>query len=229
MDEKRYAQLENRLGYMFNNRGLLQMALTHRSRKTEENNERLEFLGDAVLDLIVGEEMFTLFPQASEGELTKLRASLVSEKSLSCMAKELNLSEHLLLSNAEERSNGRAKPSILANAYEALIGAIYLDGGLLKAKECVLRLIHCCFGAITLERTLDDWKTRLQELTQARFGVVPEYRVLKATGPDHKKTFEVEISVQGTALAVGIGTNKKAAQRSAAHIAFQDLTRNDDE
>nr|MCH9814207.1 ribonuclease III [Campylobacterota bacterium] len=162
--------LEKRLGYTFKNIDLVTEALTHKSSKQGKNNERLEFLGDAVLDLIVGEYLFTKFPNVSEGELSKLRASLVNEKGFEKLAKRIDLGKYIILSLAEENNKGREKASILSNAFEALIGEIYLESGLEMAKEVSLKLLHEAYEKIDLESVFKDYKTTLQEVTQATIG-----------------------------------------------------------
>ncbi|MDR2034904.1 MAG: ribonuclease III [Helicobacteraceae bacterium] len=224
--------LEKKIGYRFKSRDLLQTALTHRSVKGRENNERLEFLGDAVLDLIVGEYLFRRFSNYGEGDLTKLRAALVSEEAFARIAFFLGLDEAIFLSASEARSLGRAKPSILANAYEALIGAIYLDRGIEAAKKCAIAALEASFGEIDSAKLLNDYKTKLQELTQAKFGAIPEYRVVGEAGPDHKKEFEISLSVDGVDLALGKGASKKAAEQKAAQAALialeKDLEKSDE-
>ncbi|MGE4294237.1 MAG: ribonuclease III [Campylobacterales bacterium] len=216
-------ELEKRLEYRFKERQHLESALTHRSCKEGENNERLEFLGDAVLDLIVGEHLYLAFPKSSEGELSKIRAALVNERSFARLAGALHLERYIRLSAAEEHNQGRAKPSILSNAFEAVIGAIYLDSGLDEAKRVALSALQSCFPVIDPAELLDDHKTRLQEVTQARFGVIPEYAVVAAVGPDHKKEFEIELLIDGKLFATGRGNSKKAAQQEAARAALISL------
>ena len=215
--------LERTLGYKFHNAQLLKTALTHKSCKVGEDNERLEFLGDAVLDLIVAQELFALFPAASEGELTKLRSALVSESSFAKIADHLGLGGHLALSTSEARSKGRAKPSILCDGFEAVIGAIYLDGGLKAAAKTALTALHTCFDPFTPERLINDPKSQLQELTQARLGVIPEYRLASAAGPDHKKIFEIELVISDLVMARAKGKSKKLAEQAAAKIALDSL------
>jgi len=217
------SNLEKRLGYQFKNKKLITEALTHRSYKKELNNERLEFLGDAVMDLIVGEYLFNLFPKAEEGILSKLRAALVNEESFTRLAKRLNIGKHLLLSAAEENNNGRNKPSILSSAFEAVIGAIYLEGGFEKAKKVALKLLKEEFPSITPEELLKDYKTTLQEITQAHFGVVPEYKLIKASGPDHQKEFEIGVFIQDKQYATAKGKSKKTAQQEGARLTIEKL------
>jgi ribonuclease-3 len=216
-------ELEKSLGYQFENKKLITEALTHRSYKKDVNNERLEFLGDAVMDLIVGEYLFALFPKAEEGILSKLRAALVNEDSFTRLAKRLNLGKFLYLSPAEENNNGREKPSILSSAFEAVIGAVYLEAGFDTAKEVALRLLKEEFPIITPEELLKDYKTTLQEITQAHFGVVPEYKLISASGPDHKKEFEIGVFIQDKEYARAKGKSKKTAQQEGARLTIEIL------
>ena len=217
--------LQKSLGYQFKNEKLITEALTHRSYSKDFNNERLEYLGDAVLDLIVGEYLYHLFPEAEEGILSKLRAALVNEEAFTKLAKRLNLGKYLLLSPAEENNKGREKPSILSSAFEALIGALYLEAGFDKAKEIALKLIKEEYPKITPEELLKDYKTTLQEITQAHFGVVPEYRLLSATGPDHRKEFEIGVYIHDKEYAKAKGRSKKAAQQEGARLTIEKLNK----
>ena len=216
-------ELQKSLGYEFKNEKLLTEALTHRSYTKDFNNERLEYLGDAVLDLIVGEYLYHLFPNAEEGILSKLRAALVNEDAFTKLAKRLNLGKYIFLSPAEENNKGREKPSILSSAFEALIGAVYLEAGFDKAKEIALRLLKEEFPVITPEELLKDYKTTLQEITQAHFGVVPEYKLISATGPDHKKEFEIGVFINDKEYARAKGKSKKTAQQEGARLTIQKL------
>ncbi len=216
-------KLQKSLGYQFNDEKLITEALTHRSYSKNFNNERLEYLGDAVLDLIVGEYLYHLFPEAEEGTLSKLRAALVNEDAFTKLAKRLDLGKYLLLSPAEENNGGREKPSILSSAFEALIGALYLEAGFEKAKETALKLIKEEYPKITPEELLKDYKTTLQEITQAHFGVVPEYRLLSAKGPDHKKEFEIGVFIHDKEYARAKGKSKKTAQQEGARLTIQKL------
>ncbi len=216
-------ELQKSLGYQFKDEKLITEALTHRSYSKDFNNERLEYLGDAVLDLIVGEYLYHLFPKAEEGILSKLRAALVNEESFDKLAKRLNLGKYLFLSSAEENNRGREKPSILSSAFEALIGALYLEAGFEKAKEVALKLLKEEYPKITPEELLKDYKTNLQEITQAHFGVVPEYRLLSATGPDHKKEFEIGVFINDKEYARAKGRSKKAAQQEGARLTIEKL------
>jgi ribonuclease-3 len=213
--------LEKRINYQFNDKKLLDEALTHKSCKKPYNNERLEFLGDAVLDLVVGEYLFKKFPDFHEGNLSKLRASIVNEKGFQKFAKELNLGECIYISVAEENNDGRQKASICSNAFEALMGAVYLDGGLDKVEAITVDLLEKVYPNIDLETIFKDYKTTLQEITQAKMGVTPEYVLVKATGPDHKKEFEIMVKVAGKEFAKANGKSKKEAQQEAAKKAIQ--------
>ena len=217
--------LEKTLGYKFTDEKLIIEALTHKSNKQPYDNERLEFLGDAVLDLIVGEYLFNKFPNSDEGKLSKIRASLVNESGFDMLARSINLGEYIYLSNAEENNGGREKPSLLANAFEAIIGAIYLESGLSKANEIVISLIEKNHKDISLDSLFKDYKTTLQELTQARFGQTPQYRVVASRGPDHKKEFEVAVTIEDKEYARAIGKSKKIAQQVAAEEALKMLNK----
>ncbi|MBN2824878.1 MAG: ribonuclease III [Campylobacterales bacterium] len=216
-----YQELEDKLNYHFKNKELLIEALTHKSYKKPYNNERLEFLGDAVLDLIVGEFLFEKFLTSDEGILSKIRASLVNESGFTLLAKQLDIGQYIYLSIAEENNNGRAKPSLLSNAFEAVIGAIYLEAGLEVARNISIKLLNEVHPTIDLESLSKDYKTALQELTQSTHGVTPDYELLKATGPDHKKEFEIAIYLEGKIIASAKGKSKKEAQQKAAKKALE--------
>ncbi len=216
-------KLQKSLGYQFKDEKLITEALTHRSYTKDFNNERLEYLGDAVLDLIVGEYLYHLFPKSEEGMLSKLRAALVNEDAFYKLAKRLNLGEYLFLSPAEENNGGRDKPSILSSAFEALIGALYLEAGFERVKEAALNLIKKEYSSINPDELLKDYKTNLQEITQAHFGVVPEYRMIRAIGPDHKKEFEIGVFINGKEYARAKGKSKKTAQQEGARLTIEKL------
>lgn len=216
-------KVEKRLGYQFRDKNLIIEALTHKSYKKTYNNERLEFLGDAVLDLIIGEYLFEKFPKVKEGELSKLRASLVNEKGFERLAIKLGLGEVLFISLAEENNDGRNKPSLLSNAFEAVVGAIYLETGLIWVRDFVVGLIENVYKDVDLETVFQDYKTSLQELTQAHFGITPEYNLLRSFGPDHKKEFEIELKVENRKLSKAKGKSKKDAQQKAAQKALKIL------
>jgi ribonuclease-3 len=215
--------LEKRLGYKFNNKQLLIEALTHKSYKQPYDNERLEFLGDAVLDLIVGEYLFKSFPKSDEGKLSKIRASLVNENGFTKLANVLELGRYIFLSNAEENNEGRTKPSLLSNAFEAVMGAIYLEAGLEQVQKIVIGMLEANYEDISLDSLFKDYKTTLQELTQARFGITPEYKLVGSKGPDHKKEFEVAVLIEDKEYARALGKSKKAAQQEAAFQAIEIL------
>ncbi len=227
--ERSIKELEETLGYTFNNPQLLECALTHRSFAAEhsdiaEDNERLEFLGDAVLELVMTRLLFDLYGNAySEGDLTRMRAFLVNEAQLAKQAEGIGLGHYIRLGKGEERSGGRRKKSILADTFEAVMGAIYLDGGLEPCFSFVKRLFNQVLSEITDHFLIEDYKSALQELTQARFHVVPTYRVEKISGPDHNRTFEVAIILDGKVLARGEGSSKKKAEQDAAKEALKKL------
>lgn len=215
-------ELQDKLGYQFKNKKLLKRALTHSSYanekhwKYEENNERLEFLGDAVLELVSSEFIYEKNPDMVEGKMTKLRASLVCEMSLASSARELNLGDYLYLGRGEYITGGHKRDSILSDAFEAIIGAIYLDGGLEDARTFVLRYV---LSDIEQKQLFYDSKTILQELIQGKFreGTRIEYPLVEESGPDHNKTFSVVCRVNDVDYATGTGHTKKAAEQKAAY------------
>lgn len=217
--------LEEDMGYIFERPELLDQALTHKSHANEAgsgvpDNERLEFLGDAILDLAVSRFLYDVSPFLSEGEMSKVRASLVREDSLERIAHTFSLGKYLRLGRGEELTGGRFKPSILANAFEALAAAIYLDGGFDLAFAFVENIFHpgiAVMGTGALDR---DYKTRVQEVCQARYGRAPVYRLIGESGPDHVKLFEVEIWIGTRKLGRGRGRSKKEAEQRAAEDAL---------
>ncbi|MFO7785641.1 MAG: ribonuclease III [Thermodesulfobacteriota bacterium] len=223
--------LTGKLGYSFRNRELIEEAFRHSSYVNEagvptlRDNERLEFLGDAVLDLSISHLLMDRFKEAREGELSKLRAMMVDERSLSRIALKLNLGEFLLLGCGEERTNGRQKPSILANAVEALIGAVYLDGGFARTDEIVRRLFAGTAREVELEASSRDHKSLMQEYTQRRYETRPEYVLLGESGPPHDRVFRMALRLHGRVLAEGSGRSKKAAEQEVARKAYQCLTK----
>lgn len=218
-----YTKLEKCLDYQFKNKDLIVEALTHKSYKKPYNNERLEFLGDAVLNLIVGEYLYKKFPNSNEGDLSKIRASLVNETGFTKLAKEIRLGDYIYLSTAEERNKGRSKASILSDAFEAIMGAIYLESGLDTLKPIILKLLEKSYDKINLDVLFSDYKTALQEITQAEFGSIPEYKIEGSYGPDHKKEFEVSIWINNEHYGQAIGKSKKLAQQAVAKIALDKL------
>ena len=220
---KNYKELQKCLGYQFKDKNLIIEALTHKSYKKVFNNERLEFLGDAVLNLIVGEFLFKKFPKSNEGELSKIRASLVNEKGFMKLALAINLGDYIFLSEAEERNKGRQKASILSDAFEAVMGAIYIESDLKVLKPLILKLLDENYDAISLNDLFSDYKTALQEVTQAKFGSIPVYKLESAIGPDHEKEFELSLWINDKKYATAKGKSKKLAQQAAAKIVLAQL------
>jgi ribonuclease-3 len=216
-----YGTLETMLGYTFRHRALLEQALRHASWCNEhaqdklEDNERLEFLGDAVLDLVVGHKLMTRYPQLREGELSVTRAQVVSEAGLSEVAAQLGIGQWLTLGKGEEKSGGRTKPSILADAFEAILAAVYLDGGFDAAVELIGRLLAQRIETVEFKGFF-DFKTRLQETAQARLKATPTYRVVQEIGPDHDKRFVVAVTIADDEWARAVGKSKKEAEQMAA-------------
>ena len=219
-------QLEQKIGYRFRNKKLLRQALTHSSYAKEKKlgklgcNERLEFLGDAVLELISSDVLYARFPQIPEGELTKKRASLVCEPSLAYCARQFGLPEYLLLGRGEDMTGGRMRDSIVSDATEALLGAIYLDGGFERAREFVLKFI---LNDIERKQLFYDSKTILQELVQEDGKQPVEYVLTGESGPDHNKQCEVEVRTNGIPAGNGAGHTKKAAEQAAAYQALRKI------
>lgn len=216
-------ELEKILEYEFKDIQKLKEALTHKSSKVDYNNERLEFLGDAVMDLVVGEYLFKEFSQKNEGDMSKLRAALVNEKSFAEMARMLNLGNFIYLSISEENNGGRDKPSILSDAFEAIMGAIYLEAGLEMVQKIAIRILKTCHPKIDATSLVKDYKTALQEITQAKLGVTPKYELLRSFGPDHKKEFEIVLMINDIEISRAIGNSKKQAQQLAAKIAIEKI------
>lgn len=226
MPEERKADLERlqeRLRYRFRNVNLLETALTHRSYINEnpssasEDNERFEFLGDAVLELCISDLLMRQFPDYREGRLSQLRAAIVNEQPLAETAKTFQLGDYLLLGKGEEASGGRAKPSILADALEAVIAAVYLDSGYKKTSALIRRLFKHLIADSC--RSFRDYKTHLQQLSQHAFKETPRYRLIRESGPDHDKIFEIELSIADRIKTQGTGKNKKEAEQRAAEKA----------
>jgi ribonuclease-3 len=217
--------LQYSLSYWFKDVLILKQAVTHRSYVNEhpgyhmKHNERLEFLGDAVLNLILSDLLLRRFPDLSEGVLSKIRAGQVNEKKLATLSLQLGLGAFLLIGKGEEQTGGREKPSLLANAFEAVLGAIYLDGGFQSAVTFIDRLFQPRLDDIQQDNT-EDHKTILQEYCQGRLKTVPVYRVYREEGPDHKKIFFVEVEIQGQVVSKGKGKTKKQAEQKAAEEAL---------
>ena len=220
----KFEELQQKIGYEFKNIELLETALTHSSYANEngvsrvESNERLEFLGDSVLGIITAENFYMHYKNLPEGDLTKLRAATVCEKSLCDFAREIDLGKYLLLGKGEICTEGYKRPSILADAFEALIAAIYLDGGMDAAKGFVLKYIE---DAVKKHRGFKDHKTVLQEVIQRNPGEIIEYVLVGETGPDHDKRFEVEVHLNSNVIGRGVGTSKKKAEQLAAKEALE--------
>ena len=219
--------LETAIGYRFQNISLLQNALTHSSYANERwhnsllSNERLEFLGDSVLGMLVAEYLFRSFPDRPEGELTRMRADMVCEKTLAAVANRIGLGEHLLLGHGEEQGGGRSRDSILADAVESVIAACFLDGGLEAALKFVQQFILVEVPVTRLHNT--DYKTALQELVQQKKNQVLSYALVGQSGPDHDKQFDVEVSLNGNVVGKGTGRSKKRAEQDAARAAIEKL------
>jgi ribonuclease-3 len=221
----RPAALERRLGHKFADPRLLEQALTHRSRGAD-NNERLEFLGDGVLGCAVADELYARFPQLSEGKLTRLRASLVREEALAEVGKAVGLGEFLRLGEGELAAGPEPRPSILADALEAVLGAVFLDGGYDAARRAVLAAFGALIDRLDPERPAQDAKTRLQEVLQARHRQLPQYRVVSVQGQAHRQCFEVECEVVETGMkAKGTGTSRQRAEQQAAMAMLEKLER----
>ena len=217
-------ELQQKLGYEFKDESLLLRALSHSSYFNENHstcegsNERLEFLGDSVLGFITAENFFKNYTDFPEGDLTKLRAAMVCEKSLASFAREIQLGKYLMLGKGEVVTGGRERPSIQADAFEAVIAAIYLDGGMDEARKFVLKYID---EAIRKHRSVKDYKTMLQEVVQRNPGEIVEYVLAGESGPDHDKSFKVEVRLNSNIIGIGIGKNKKQAEQMAAKEALR--------
>jgi len=226
-----FETLQAAAGYRFRDRGLLEHAMTHTSRANEDasggvmDNESLEFLGDAVLGFVVADLLFREFPEYDEGEKSKMKAILVSTATLARVAERLRLGDHLLLGRGEEKTGGRRKQALLADGCEALIAALYLDGGIEQARAFVVRELGSFVEQLRRDGvSAQDYKSALQELVQGRNRPLPEYRVVGAIGPDHQKLFDVEVLVAGEPLARATGPSKKEAEQEAARLALSRLT-----
>ena len=225
-----FEDIESRISYRFRDRGLLEHALTHKSRAAEDvsggvaDNESLEFLGDAVLGLIVADALFRQYPHYNEGQKSKVKASIVSTQALARQAEHMRLGDHLILGRGEEKTGGRFKQALLADAYEALIAAIYLDGGLDAAEAFLRRELKSAIDAGAARNFVgQDYKSALQERVQALGRPLPEYRIAGEAGPDHRKVFSVEVVVDGEVLGAASGRAKKEAEQEAARLALEKL------
>ena len=230
MAERVPTKIEESIGYTFRNEKLLEEALTHSSYRNENkevgmDNERLEFLGDALIDSVISLLLYEQFPEATEGVLTRLRSNLVSESALFARGQEISLGESLHLGRGEELSGGKDRPSIVSSAYEALMAAVYLDGGEDALKDVLSKSMAQSFSLLS-EPDRTDFKTRVQELVQARRHCTPSYRLDREEGPDHEKQFYVSLIVMGRAMSSGVGKSKKEASQRAAKALLDGLEEN---
>lgn len=223
---KDFSILEKKLGVKFKNKDLLEQAFTHRSYLNEnpdfklEHNERLEFLGDAVTELIVTEHLYKEYPEKTEGDLTNWRAALVNAKMMTSVAEELGFNDFLLLSRGESKELGKARAYILANAFEAFLGAYYLDSGFQKCDEFITKYLLKELAGIIKDGSYKDAKSKFQEEAQERVSITPNYKVIKESGPDHEKTFVVGVYLGDELVAEGQGMSKREAEESAAQLAL---------
>ena len=220
-------ELETAIGYRFKNISLLQNALTHSSYANErwhnslKSNERLEFLGDSILGMVVAEYLYKTFPDRPEGELTRMRADMVCERTLATIASRIGLGEHLLLGNGEEQGGGRSRDSILADAVESVIAASFLDGGMGAARAFIEKFVLVEVPVKKMHNA--DYKTALQELVQQKKNQTLSYRLVGESGPDHDKHFDVEVSLNGQVIGIGSGSSKKRAEQMAAKAALEKM------
>lgn len=226
-------EVQRIIGYHFRDESLIELALTHRSyhRQSENrrpSNERLEYLGDSVLGLIIADQLYHDHPRVREGQLTKIKAMLVNETTLSTIGKQTGLNDHILLSPEEERLGGRDRASIISDAFESIIGAVYLDGGLEAARDVVLRMIYVRKEEITTDDAQKNYKGELLELIQARGNGMPRYDVVWEKGPDHEKEFKVVVYVGNKNIGTGIGMSKKEAEQKAAAMALDKYNADED-
>lgn len=223
-----FAELQKRLGYSFRDEALLRLALTHPSLAHETgvvlaHNQRLEFLGDSVLELSLSRRLYEKFPDADEGQLSKSRAKLANARSLTAHGRALGLGAHLIMSRGEENTGGRERASALADAFESVLGAIYLDGGFDAAREFIGRELAADFAELTLPAGIDNPKGELQEFFQMKSPAAPTYQLISAGGPDHDRSFICAVFHDGVELARGAGKSKKAAESDAALAALKKL------
>ncbi|MDH3890323.1 MAG: ribonuclease III [candidate division Zixibacteria bacterium] len=217
------------LGYHFRDTALLLLSLTHRSysrfdQDHSPSNERLEFLGDSVLGLVIADQLFQDNPDLREGELTQTKAKLVNENALASVAGDIGLNKFLRLSPEEDKAGGRSRPSIISDAFESVIAAVYLDGGLEAARDVILRLIYSRRDELATDSAQRNFKGELLELTQSRGDGAPRYDVLAAEGPDHRKRFNIAVNVAGQRVGSGEGSSKKEAEQQAAAVALKKLS-----
>lgn len=233
IEEKRLNQLEEfekKLGISFLNKALLNQSLTHSSyayeslSKEPNHNERLEFLGDAVLKLILSEYLYNKFPTYAEGDLTKIRATVISDQTFSVVSRKLGIGYYLLLGQNEKKTGGSVRKSNLANAFEALVGAIYLDSGIGKARDFTLGVLEPEVHKVSRADFIRDYKSTLQEFVQKKKWPLPAYKVVKETGPKHRRVFWIEVRIKGRPMGVGRGGNKKESEQRAASQALRKLT-----
>ncbi len=233
LPESSLRDVQEKIDYHFQNIELLREALTHKSFANEQQsenslaNERLEFLGDAVLELVITHILMERFRDYSEGKLSRLRAAIVNKEGLSYIAHTFGLGSYILLGRGEEANRGRTKKSILANVYEAIIAAVYYDGGYQKVFDLIERHFARLIDKAEQKGFFSDYKSRLQEYSQAALGAVPDYILTSEEGPDHEKMFEVHVSINGTHYETGWGSNKKAAEQEAAKKTLKRLTGED--
>lgn len=219
-----FEEVQKNLGYEFHDLNFLKIALTHRSYSSEYGlkycNERMEFLGDGILSAVVSEYLYNKYSEDNEGKLSQIKAQIVSAKSLSAWAKEIKLDKFILISKSEDSNFARQRESLLCDSFEAIIGAIYLDSNF----EIVKDFIH---KFLSLEQTIEliDYKTSLQELVQAQFQTLPEYKVVREYGPDHDKKFEIAVFIEGKKFGLGIGSSKKEAEQNSAKQAYRKLNK----
>lgn len=228
-DKELLEHVQKIFGYHFRNLDRLLLALTHRSyikkrTSSSNSNERLEFLGDSVLGLVIAHQLFRDYPHLREGKMTKLKALLVNETTLALIGKEIRLNEYIRLSPEEERLGGRERPSIISDAFEAVIGAIYLDGGFDAARDVILRKIYTQRDRITTDDSQKNYKGELLEMLQAQGSGMPKYEVVSEKGPDHEKEFSVVVYASHQKLGNGIGFTKKEAEQKAAAMAVEKLS-----
>ncbi len=237
IDSERKKELhlfESHADVKFKRLELLNQAFCHRSHANEagnsvENNERLEFLGDSVLGLVVAEYLYVTLSDKPEGELARIKSFVVSEDSLAGIARTIRIDNYILIGKGEEHSGGRRKKAILADALEAIIGALFLDSGFKAAKKFVLRYIKPEIRKVLEDRHRKDYKTLLQEYVQKRYRTYPQYSLVKKTGPDHDRTFWIDVTVEGTKYGPGEGKNKKEAEQAAASVAWEELVGDEEE